>query len=53
MIVALLVVAAGLEAFAGYCLGCAVFARLIKAGIVPETVCEACSDLGRRVTLPA
>jgi Domain of unknown function (DUF4395) len=40
-----LVVAASLEAFAGYCLGCRIFALLMRAGIIPETVCERCADL--------
>jgi Domain of unknown function (DUF4395) len=43
-----LVAAAGLEAAAGFCLGCWLFARLIEAGLVPEGVCEACAN----VTLP-
>jgi hypothetical protein len=42
-----MVVAAGLESLAGYCLGCKVFGLLMKAGVIPETVCEACADLSR------
>lgn len=45
VLLAALVVPAALEAFAGWCLGCAIFARLIRAGIIPETVCERCNDL--------
>ncbi len=49
MVLGLLVVAAGLEAFAGYCLGCQAFAMLMRAGIIPESVCAECRDLrGRR-----
>jgi Domain of unknown function (DUF4395) len=40
-----LVVAASLEAFAGYCLGCRIFALLMRVGVIPESVCERCSDL--------
>jgi hypothetical protein len=40
-----LVVAASLEAFAGYCLGCRIFALLMRVGVIPETVCERCADL--------
>jgi hypothetical protein len=44
-----LLVAASLEAFVGYCLGCRIFAQLIRAGVIPESVCEECSDIwGRR-----
>lgn len=40
-----MVVAASLEAFAGFCLGCKAFALLMKAGVIPEAVCERCNDL--------
>jgi hypothetical protein len=40
-----LVVAASLEAFAGYCLGCRIFALLMRTGIIPPEVCERCNDL--------
>lgn len=41
--------AASLEAFAGYCLGCVVFNRLMRWGIIPEDVCEACADIRPRL----
>jgi hypothetical protein len=44
----LLVVAASLEAFAGYCLGCRVFALLMRAGVIPAAVCESCADIRTR-----
>lgn len=40
--------AASLEAFAGFCLGCAIFGQLMKTGIIPESVCEACQDITLR-----
>lgn len=43
-----LVVAASLEGFLGYCLGCTVFGWLIRAGVVPESICVECGDLSSR-----
>jgi len=37
-----LIVAAGLEAFAGFCLGCRIFALLMRTGVIPQSVCERC-----------
>lgn len=48
VLVALILVAASLEAFAGFCLGCAIFRVLMDRGLVPQTVCEACNDLSLR-----
>ena len=31
--------------FLGFCLGCKLFAGLMKVGVVPESVCEACANL--------
>jgi hypothetical protein len=42
LLLAAMVVAAGLEAFAGLCLGCKAFAALMRIGVIPESVCEAC-----------
>jgi len=33
---------ATLEAFAGFCAGCFVFNRLMRLGIIPESVCREC-----------
>lgn len=43
-----LIVAASLEAFAGFCLGCWIFGRMQLAGWIPASVCEACSDIALR-----
>jgi hypothetical protein len=40
-----LVAAALLESVLGLCLGCKVFAVLMKVGVVPEEVCERCNDI--------
>jgi hypothetical protein len=37
-----LIVAAGLESVLGLCLGCRIFAVLIRLGVVPQDVCERC-----------
>jgi len=42
--------AATLEAVFALCLGCKVFALLMRVGLVPDTVCEACDDISRRRT---
>jgi hypothetical protein len=44
-----LAVAAGLESIFAYCVGCKLFALLIRAGVVPQTVCEQCADIGARL----
>lgn len=44
-----LTAAASLEAFVGYCLGCAIFAQLMRIGVIPESVCEDCNDISRRL----
>ncbi len=53
-----LVLAASLEGFAGWCLGCTLFSGLIRMGLVPDSVCQECSDLSARyrragVTIPS
>ncbi|MBI5088938.1 MAG: DUF4395 domain-containing protein [Actinobacteria bacterium] len=53
VLIAGLTVAASLEAFAGVCLGCIAFRRLMRWGVIPEAVCEACNDLGLRAGTPA
>lgn len=45
VVIGALVVAASLESFAGFCLGCRAFALLIRAGVIPEEVCERCNDI--------
>ena len=48
VLLALLIVAASLESFVGFCLGCAIFGFLQRRGLVPADVCEACSDIAVR-----
>jgi hypothetical protein len=42
-------IAAGLEAFAGLCLGCLAFGWLMRAGLVPQSVCAECADVSGRL----
>ncbi|MCC6183464.1 MAG: DUF4395 domain-containing protein [Microthrixaceae bacterium] len=49
IVIAMLAGAAFLEAAFGFCLGCRIFAGLIKAGVVPDSVCEECNDLSLRI----
>jgi hypothetical protein len=48
VVIGLLAVAAFLESVLGLCLGCKVFAVLMKHGVIPEDVCEACADISLR-----
>lgn len=41
----MLAVAATLESAFGYCLGCKIFAVLMRLGVIPASVCERCDDL--------
>lgn len=45
VVLGLLVAAATLEAAFGICLGCITFGLLMRAGVVPEDVCERCNDI--------
>jgi hypothetical protein len=50
VVIAMLAAAASLEAFVGFCLGCAIFARLMKWGVIPESVCQECNDISARLS---
>jgi len=45
----LIVIAAGLESILAVCLGCEVFAVLMRVGLVPESVCAECVDITLRL----
>ena len=40
-----LAVAAALESFLGFCLGCKMFALLMRLGVIPDEVCERCNNV--------
>ena len=46
--VALILVAATLESAFAICLGCKIFAALMRIGVIPESVCEECNDIWSR-----
>lgn len=48
VLVAAIGVAATLESVFAYCIGCKVFALLMRVGVIPPEVCEACNDLSLR-----
>ncbi len=48
VVILMLVGAAALEAFAGFCLGCVIFAQLMRWNIIPESVCEECNNISLR-----
>src|SRR3954447_9384629 len=45
VLTAMLVVAATLESVLALCLGCQIFALLMRAGVVPEETCERCANI--------
>jgi hypothetical protein len=45
VLVGMVVVAATLESVFALCLGCKIFAVLMRIGLVPDEVCERCNDL--------
>ncbi|SDO92285.1 protein of unknown function [Nakamurella panacisegetis] len=53
VLVALITVAATLESVFGLCLGCIIFGRLQAIGLIPVSVCEACSDIRLRQKVAA
>lgn len=50
---AVMVLFPALEALAGVCVGCHLFALLMRFGWVPEEVCLDCADITRRQRVPA
>ncbi len=45
VLVGMITVAATLESVFALCLGCKIFALLMRVGIIPASVCERCNDL--------
>jgi hypothetical protein len=48
VILAALATAATLEAVFAYCLGCTIFQGLTRIGVIPEAICEECSNIWAR-----
>ena len=44
-VLGVLVLFAGLEAFASFCMGCFVFGYLMRWGLIPAEICQRCNDI--------
>lgn len=51
VLLALPIVFAALESVLAFCVGCRIFAVLMRAGLIPADTCEACADVTRRVSV--
>ncbi|WP_433534420.1 DUF4395 domain-containing protein [Micromonospora sp. CA-249363] len=49
VVLGVVIVAATLESVFAFCVGCAVFAGLMRVGWIPEAVCAECNDIWSRV----
>jgi hypothetical protein len=45
VLLGLVIVAATLESVFAYCIGCKIFAVLMRIGVIPPEVCESCNDI--------
>jgi hypothetical protein len=45
VLLGLVIVAATLESVFAFCIGCRIFAVLMRIGVIPPEVCESCNDL--------
>ncbi|MCW3016161.1 MAG: transporter permease [Solirubrobacterales bacterium] len=52
VLLAMMVVFATLESVFAVCVGCKLFAVLMRLGVVPPEVCESCNDIWARVPAP-
>lgn len=52
VLLAAIVVAATMESAFGFCLGCTIFGWLMRVGVIPQSVCEACNNLRLDVAGP-
>lgn len=50
VLVGMILVAAFLESAFAFCLGCVLFALLMRAHVIPQSVCAECSDISARLT---
>ncbi len=48
VVIAALIVAAGLESFFAICLGCMMFSVLMRLGVIPKDICKECSNIHLR-----
>ncbi len=52
-LVGLIAVAATLESVFAFCIGCRIFAMLMRTGVIPAAVCAECADVSLRVPTAA
>jgi hypothetical protein len=45
----LMIVFASLESILAFCVGCRIFSLLMRAGVIPEAVCQECADISQRI----
>jgi len=50
VLIGMVAIAATLEAAFGLCLGCVIFGWLMRVGVIPSSVCEACNSLDLRAS---
>ena len=48
IILGMLVIFASIESILGFCTGCFVFQYLMKIGLIPQTICDKCSEIGKK-----
>ena len=53
VLLGVMIVAAGLESVFAVCLGCHVFAGLMRLGVIPDRVCAECADIWSHGSLTA
>jgi hypothetical protein len=44
ILMGILIIFSFLESFLGFCAGCKIFNILIRLGLIPQNICEACSN---------
>lgn len=53
ILVGMIAAAATAESAFGFCLGCVIFGRLQRIGVIPASVCEACNNVQGRIAAVA
>lgn len=51
ILVAMIVIAASAESALGFCLGCRIYAGLMRIGVISDDACEDCADISRRAVI--
>jgi hypothetical protein len=51
VLLVLMVVFAFMESVLAICVGCHIFGFLMRRGVIPESVCEDCADISRRIAV--